>query len=126
MAKRKTNKSQAVRDYASAHPKATSGEIAAALAKQGIKITAAYVANIKSGMKKTRKAAKTPAPQPAPVATERPLANGDTVSVAQIKTLAETAKAMGGFGRVSELLSLIQEVGGVRKFKNLVEVLAGA
>ena len=95
------------------------------MAKQGIKITAAYVANIKSGMKKSRKAAKTPAPQPAPVATERPLANGDTVSVAQIKTIVETAKAMGGFDRINELLGLIQEVGGMRKFKNLVEVLGG-
>ena len=52
--KHKVNKSQAVRDYAKAHPEATSGEIAAALTKKGIKITANYAANIKSQSKKNR------------------------------------------------------------------------
>ena len=61
MAKKpKVNKSQAVRDYLKTHPKATSGEIAAALNKKGITITANYAANIKSQSKKKRRATKAP------------------------------------------------------------------
>ena len=56
--KQKVNKTQAVRDYAKAHPEATSGEIAAALNKKGIKITANYAANIKSQSKNKRRAKK--------------------------------------------------------------------
>ena len=44
--KAKVNKSQAVRDYLKANPGAMSGAIAAALNKQGIKITAAHVASV--------------------------------------------------------------------------------
>ena len=56
--KQKVNKTQAVRDYLKTHPKAMSGEIAAALNKQGIKITADYVANIKTKINKARTAKK--------------------------------------------------------------------
>ena len=56
--KQKVNKTQAVRDYLKTHPKAMSGEIAAALTKQGIKITAGHVANIKTQINKARTAKK--------------------------------------------------------------------
>jgi hypothetical protein len=42
--KQQVNKTQTVRDYLKIHPKAMSGEIAAALTKQGVKITAGHVA----------------------------------------------------------------------------------
>ena len=56
--KQKVNKTQAVRDYLKNHPKAMSGEIAAALNKQGIKITPSHVANIKTQINKARTAKK--------------------------------------------------------------------
>ena len=40
--KHKVNKPQAVRDYLKTHPKAMSGEIAAALTKQGIKVNSTF------------------------------------------------------------------------------------
>ena len=46
--KQKVNKSKAVREYLKAHRQATNSEIAAALTKQGIKITPNHVANIKT------------------------------------------------------------------------------
>ena len=44
------NKSQTVRDYLKAHPGTANKEVAEALTKQGIKISANHVANIKSKM----------------------------------------------------------------------------
>jgi hypothetical protein len=48
MTKKPVNKSQTVRDYLKAHPSTANKEVAAALTKQGIKLTANHVANIKS------------------------------------------------------------------------------
>ena len=48
--KRTVNKSETVRDYLKAHPSTANKDIAEALTKQGIKITANHVANIKSKM----------------------------------------------------------------------------
>ena len=137
MAKKKTvNKTQAVRDYLKDHPKATSGEIAAALNKQGIKITMNYAANIKTTLKKTRttkKAAKRPTKRPAkrvaaveaaaPAVVEKPMKNGDTFTLAQVKAVAQTVKTIGGVAHLNGLLDLIKEVGGLKKFKDLAEAM---
>ncbi len=50
MAKKSVNKSQTVRDYLKTHPSTANKEVAEALTKQGIKLTANHVANIKSKM----------------------------------------------------------------------------
>jgi hypothetical protein len=130
MAKKpKVNKTQAVRDYLKAHPEAKSGEIVAALAKQGIKITPNYVSNIKTTTSKARKAKKTVKQQAAvavaaPAVVEKPMKTGDTITLEQIKKTAKTIKAMGGFQRVTEVLEAIKELGGVKKFKDLVEAMS--
>ena len=41
----------------------------------------------------------------------------------QVKAVAETVKVVGGYARLNELLGLIKEVGGVKKFKDLVEAI---
>jgi arginine repressor len=129
--KQAVSKTQAVRDYLKTQPEATRGEIAAALAKQGIKITPSHVANIKSKLKKMRharravatKPAAAPTPTPATVAAEKPTKNGDTITLDQIRAVAQTVKAVGGSTRLNELLGLIKEIGGVKKFKDLVEAM---
>jgi hypothetical protein len=128
--KQKVNKSQAVRDYAKAHPEATSGEIAAALNKKGIKITANYVANIKSQSKKARTAKKAAKKQAAveaaaPVAVETTAKAAATVTLEHVKAMALTVKTLGGSVRLYELLGLIKEVGGLKKFKDLLEAISG-
>ena len=130
--KQKVNKTQAVRDYLKAHPKAAPSEIAAALNKQGVKITAGHVSNIKSQinkMRKTKKAAAKPvaarpvvkAPAPEPAAAEK---KADTVTFEQVRAVTQTVKVIGGFARLNELLALIKEVGGLKKFKDLLEAMS--
>jgi hypothetical protein len=126
--KQKVNKTQAVRDYLKTHPKATSGEIAAALAKQGVKLTPNYVANIKTKINKARTAKKAAKQQAAVEAVaaepEKTTKVSATVTLEHVKATALTVKALGGYGRVNELLGLIKEVGGVKKFKDLLEAMS--
>ena len=122
--KQKVNKTQAVRDYLKNHRKAMSGEIAAALNKQGIKITPKHVANVKTKINKARTAKKAAKQQAAveaaaPAAVEKQTKAGDTITLDQVKKVAQTIKAIGGFKRVTEVLEVIRELGGVRKFKRL-------
>ena len=126
--KQKVNKSQAVRDYVKSHPEATSGEIAAALNKMGIKITANYAANIKSQSKKKRRATKAKKPQMdeavTAVAEEKTEKVGATVTLEHVKAVALTVKTVGGSLRLYELLDLIKDVGGLKKFKDLLEAIS--
>jgi len=48
MAKRKINKSGAIRDYLTDHPEAGPTEVMAALAEKKIKVSATHVSNVKS------------------------------------------------------------------------------
>jgi plastocyanin len=127
MAKKpKVNKTQAVRDYLKGHPKAMSGEIVAALKKQGIKITPSHVANIKTKINKDRTAKKMAKQQAAveaaaPAAVEKKA--GDTVTFEQIRAVTQTVKTIGGFARLNDLLGLVKEVGGLKKFKDLLEAM---
>jgi len=54
----RVNKTQAVREYYKANPKASCKEVAEALAKKGITISPLYVANIKATSKKKRRVVK--------------------------------------------------------------------
>jgi plastocyanin len=128
--KRKVNKSQAVRDYLKTHPKAMSSEIAAALNNKGIKLTPNYAANIKTTLNKARTAKKSAVAKrvaavplgPEPVVAEKKA--GDTVTFEQIRAVTQTVKTIGGFAHLHELLGLIKEVGGLKKFKDLLEAMS--
>jgi hypothetical protein len=126
--KQAVNKTQAVRDYLKTHRGAMSKEIATALNKQGIKIKPSHVANIKSQINKTRTAKKAvaakkaPAAEPVVVAPEKAT---NTITIEQVKAVAQTVKAIGGFSRLNDLLGLIKEVGGVKRFKDLLEAMSG-
>jgi len=128
--KQKVNKSQAVRDYLKAHPKAMSGEIATALTKRGVKITPGHVANIKTQINKARTAKKAAKQQAAveiavPAAVEKTAKTAATVTLEHVRAVALTVKALGGSVRLYELLGLIKEVGGLKKFKDLLEAISG-
>jgi Cu2+-containing amine oxidase len=77
--KRAVNKTQAVLDYLKAHPGAMCREIAAALDKQGIKITLNYIATIKA---RAHEAAALPV-------KEKPL---DTLTLDRLKKLVRAMK----------------------------------
>jgi hypothetical protein len=38
--------------------------------------------------------------------------------------VAQTVKLVGGFARLNELLGLIKEIGGVKKFKDLLDAMS--
>jgi hypothetical protein len=60
----------------------------------------------------------------APVAAvETPAKPANTVTIEQIKAVSETVKAVGGLGRLNQTLNLVREVGGAKKFKELVEAM---
>jgi hypothetical protein len=122
--KQKINKTQAVRDYLKAHPAATSGEIAAALNKKGIKLTANYVANIKTQINKARTAKKGAKQTAVEVVPEPTAKAGATVTLEHVKAVALTVKALGGFTRLNDLLCLIKDVGGTKKFKELLDAMS--
>ena len=48
-----------------------------------------------------------------------------TVTLEHVKAVALTVKTLGGSVRLYELLGLIKEVGGVKKFKDLLEAISG-
>jgi uncharacterized Zn finger protein (UPF0148 family) len=78
----------------------------------------------KCGYEFSGKQKKTPAPAPEPVAAEKKA--GDTVTFEQIRAVTQTVQVIGGFARLNELLGLIKEVGGVKKFKDLLEAMSAS
>ena len=132
MAKSKeTNKSEAVREYLKAHPKAMSTEIAAALSDQGIDIKPGYVANIKTKLKRKRSAkrslaamAGTGAETSESAMAETPTRSGEGITIEQIKTVGQMVKAVGGFDRFREMLDVVRQIGGLKRFRDIVEAMA--
>ena len=126
---RRGAKTAAVSEYLAAHPGAGPKEIVAALAKQRIKMTTAHVSNIKGKLTKGGTAKKAAKKSAAPVAAtlavaEKPATNGGTITLDQVKKVAHTIKTLGGFPRVIEVLAVIKELGGVKKFKDLAEAMS--
>ena len=86
--KQPVSKPQAVLDYLKAHTAARTKEIVAALDKQGIKITSAYVATIKVLINKAADAEKTVVVEAA-APLEKP---ADTLAPDQLKKVAQALK----------------------------------
>jgi hypothetical protein len=81
-----------------------------------------------NGKKKAAPAAKAPAskPESGQVVVEKPTKAGDTITIAQVRAVAELVAVVGGFDRCHELLGIVREVGGSKKMKDLLEALAAA
>ena len=57
-------------------------------------------------------------------ATETRARAGATLTIGHVKAVAETVKTLGGFDRANSLLTTIKEVGRVKRFKELLDVMA--
>ena len=113
MARKKTsvNKSQAIRDFMAANPDAAPKDIEAALAKEGIKVTAALVSTVKSNAKAKGK--------PKKAATKK--------KIVAKKKVAATKPAASDEISLSALLgakNLAQQLGGVDAAKKAINALA--
>ena len=104
-----------------------SGEIATELNKQGVKVTPNYVSSVKTKLKKTHKT-KT-AKQPAVIETFRAGGCIDAESWHHQRgagqKVSQLMKTLGGFPRVVEVLDVVRELGGVKKFKELAAAISG-
>ncbi len=71
------------------------------------------------------KAAKAvPAAKPAVVVeVPAPAKPNGTITLEQIKKVAATVKALGSFQKMTEVLAVIKEAGGVKKFRDLAEAI---
>ncbi len=126
------NKSQAVRDYLAGHSDAMPKEVMATLAKEGIEVSRVLVSGIKGKLKKAspkatkaaKRAAAVAATPLAPPAVEKPTTNGGTITLDQVKTVAQTIQTLGDYQRVTEVLEVIKELGGVKKFRDLAEAMS--
>jgi len=97
MAEKKVNKTKAVREYLKAHRKAKNQEVAEALGKQGIKVSANYVGNIKSTHNKRQRAAK------------KIVAKGG-VGIPEVKAALAFLKVTGSVAAATQALAVAQEI----------------
>ena len=105
MAKAKTNKSQAVRDVLAANPEMKAKAVVAALAEKGITVTGNLVYFIKGRMKTTKGHKERRQIRQQKVA--KVLKGGDPVAlIRKIKALAEE---VGGIGKLKELVNVLSE-----------------
>ncbi len=65
-----------------------------------------------------------PTPEPMAAVAEKPTKAGDTITIAQVRAVAELVAVVGGFDRCHELLGVIRDVGGLKRMKDLLEALA--
>jgi hypothetical protein len=69
--------------------------------------------------------AKQPKAPAAEAVAAEPEKAAATVTLEHVKAVALTVKNLGGSVRLYELLGLIKEIGGVKKFKDLLEAISG-
>lgn len=103
MARKKTNKSQAIRDMIAANPKAKSSEVVKLLADKGIKVSTTLVYGVKAqGKAKRRKQKREKA-----VAAGRQMVNGDPVEI--LRGIKDLAARAGGIRHLKEFVDLLAD-----------------
>jgi hypothetical protein len=95
--KEKVNKTQAVKEYLKANKKAKNQEVADALAKKGVKISANYVGNIKATHNKRRRAAR------------KVVAKGG-VGIPEVKAALAFLRVTGSVAKATQALAVAQEI----------------
>ena len=101
MARRKLNKSEAIRSEITKHPRAGTSDIVQLLGEQGIKVTPQLVSNVKArmgagtGKKRGRKPGRR--------------SNGE-MTISQLEAAADFAKRMGGVEMASAALATLERL----------------
>ena len=95
--KEKVNKTQAVKKYLKANPKAKNQEVADALAKKGITMSANYVGNIKATHNKRQRAVR------------KVVAKGG-IGIPEVKAALAFLKVTGSVKAATQALAVAQEI----------------
>jgi hypothetical protein len=67
-----------------------------------------------------------PKPEPTKAVVNKPTKAGDVITIAQVRDVAQLVTLVGSFDRCHELLTVIHDVGGLRRMKDLLEALSAA
>lgn len=102
------NKSQAIRDYLKAHPKAGPTEVCKELKKKGLTVAPALVSNVKAAA--LRKSGKKPAKRKGR-GPGRPAGAADKVSLASLIDAREFVDRVGGVEQAKSLLKALDKLG---------------
>lgn len=114
MAKRKVNKSQAIRDFADANPDAGPKAIVEGLAKKGIKVAPALVSNVKTAAANKKAGGKKPGRKPGRPAGSTAKAkagSSDSVSLNALLDGQNFAEKVGGVEEAKKILTTLQKLG---------------
>ena len=101
--KAKTNKSDAIREYLAASPKATSKEVVTALAEKGIKVAPSLIYFVKSKASHARQKATRA------TAAEGLRSSGMTNPVELVVRVKDLARDVGGIKQLKQLVDLLAE-----------------
>jgi len=95
--KQKVNKTHAVKEYLKANPKAKNQEVADAMAKKGIVLSASYVGNIKATHNKRQRAVR------------KVVAKGG-IGIPEVKAALAFLKVTGSVAAATQALKVAQEI----------------
>ena len=104
MAKRKVNKSAAIRDYLASNPSATPSTIIEDLKKKGLKVGASLVSQVKYGQMKATNGRRKPG-RPAGAS-----ANGSRVDIDQLVQAKSLADKLGGLEKAKQALNILAKL----------------
>jgi hypothetical protein len=99
MARRKLNKSEAIRSEVTKHPRAGTSGVVQLLGERGITVTPQLVSNVKARMGAAKKHGRKPGRR----------ANGE-MTVSQLEAAADFAKQMGGVEQASAALATLERL----------------
>ena len=112
------NKSQAIREFLGANPDATNLQVASALNKEGLNVTANYVSTIKTNMKnKTKKKPGRKAAKPKATAAKK--AAGPKKQAAAGKKQASTDKI--SLDELVQAKKFVAKLGGVEEAQQAIK-----
>ena len=103
MAKKKpVNKTEMIREYYKKNGKATPTDIVAEMKKRNVAVTANYVSNVKSGMKKKTTKMK--------AVKKKAAKKSDKLSLGDLVKASRLAEELGGVDKAQEMLNALAKL----------------
>ena len=110
MAKRKVNKTQAVKDYLAENPDAATKDVVAAMKKQRITVSPNYVSTIRSKGKGKKKGVAKKKVAAKKKAAPKKKAADDKISLSAIMEAKKLAAKLGGIENAKEAISALAKL----------------